>query len=248
MIVEVSIRAFIPRYAPGALVTIKKGPYAGQTAVELPLPALVFSPRRWGDPKVAYVGDNREFSLDRKASARMVSRFKLDVSRGELTEPPTHGSMETVEVELETGRVRQRDYSSTERRKWEPLRETRASRPEHRIWTIDIEAKGSDPLVWTAHFAPIEMNGRFTIERASGKGGRGRIVVSFEGKTSYFPAFESVARVNGIPRFVFKKPVEPGRTALDLQPLKGLADTRGRVVFDAELETSARQRSTATRP
>ena len=232
MIVEVSIKAFIPRDVPRALVRIAKGPYAGFTAVRLPGEAYLGSPLKLAHGPVAYVGDNRDFSLDRNASARMTSRFKLDTSRGVLVEVPTHTSNESVEVALRTGQVTGVRTASTSRRRWGELREPPRSNEKHRVWSIEINAAGSDPLVWSAKLFPIRMNGRFTVERIGGEGRPDRIAVSFNGSTSHFPAFQSVARVGGIAKFVFRKRVEDGRTVRSLVAIGAPAAVRGRAIFD----------------
>ena len=232
MIVEVSIKAFIPRDVPGALVRIAKGPFAGLTAVRLPGEAYLASPLKLAHGPVAYVGDNRDFSLDRNASARMTSRFKLDASRGVLVEMPTHTSDESVEVALKTGQVTGVRTASTSRRRWGELRESSRSSEKRRVWSIDIDAAGSDPLVWSAVFFPIRMKGRFTVERSAGGEKPDRVAVSFGGNTSHFPAFQSVARVGGIAKFVFRKRVEDGRTVRSLVAIGAPAAVRGRAVFD----------------
>src|ERR1700730_11224831 len=79
--VMVWINAFIPRDIPGTTELIKEGVNKGKTVIPVGAFAEHVHPSFWGDPSgVGFVTDQRGFSSDPKASVRVQSWARLDLS------------------------------------------------------------------------------------------------------------------------------------------------------------------------
>ncbi len=111
---EIWVNAFIPRTVPGYTVTVPAGSRRGETAVPLPWEARG-SPFCWRKPfGTGYLGDQRGFSGDPKASVRMQSmaRASLDGTNWTVAPEITGTTTGTTEINLKTGWIQKHGYAN----------------------------------------------------------------------------------------------------------------------------------------
>lgn len=124
--------------------------------------------------------DDREFSNDITASARLHSEFELDLRSGALTE--VHYCGESVEYDCEDGDEECRGTADTGGMYWSNLRQHNGS------ILVDVNGAAGNPCFTGA--PEIDYEGTVTIDVAGH-------TVSFDGRVNGFPAYEAYATING---------------------------------------------------
>jgi|GEM_PF-2477212 len=178
-----SIRFWLNAFIPDSVCVLKGDLFA----VEVPSSTPPFQIR-------FFAGDERSFSNDPDASARMHSEVTivgLSSDAPQFTENPICG--ESLELD-EQGNILQRDKAPTDRMKFVNLRGSQTVDPEGGVvdgisGAVQIDFFGSASLPLIA--APdIDYSGTLVIDRAEGN-----ILVS--GATNGFPAYEMYCSIDG---------------------------------------------------
>lgn len=138
-----------------------------------------------------FLTDQRSFSSDSGASARMFSQALVHVSSAGSSASSwsqQHHCGETVEVDCEDGEVEDRKTQNNDHMDFDE-RERSSSRI-----VLGFKAGRNNPLVT---FSPdIDLEGTLTVDRVNR-------FVEFVGKVDDFPAFEAYVKINGgAPRII----------------------------------------------
>lgn len=163
-----------------------------------------------------FLTDQRSFSPDRGASARMFSQALVHVSPAGSSWSEQHHCGETVEVDCEDGNVEGKQTQNNENMDFEE-RERSSSRV-----VLGFKAAQNNPLVTLS--PDIDLEGTLTVDRVNK-------FVEFVGKVDDFPAFEAYVKINGgAPRVI--KQLGPEKDAGPTSLFGGAnRDFRGRVPF-----------------
>lgn len=178
----------------------------------------------------AFLTDQREFSSDIHASARMHSEIEIDlVRRKQVYE--FHHCYETVEVDARTGEEKCRKLGETENMHFSDVEffddgvaasgdGTSAgsgggtSAGSHFGCSFTVKASSKNPCIAiaTVKIMPnLDYEGTIHIELSDD---RQRATISFDGLIESYPAFEMYAVVNnGEPQTVFQMPIAEGATS-----------------------------------
>ncbi|HEY6155901.1 MAG TPA: DUF4157 domain-containing protein [Gemmatimonadales bacterium] len=179
------INAFIPSSIRGGK-PVPKGPLHGQTMFNGPFP--------WSD---CFLTDNREFSSDITASARMHIEAQVAITRRDLTFSGSW-SYPTREVDCEDGDI-ECDRRATPRAlvtlvpNWPPYQED----PD--LFQLPVTGAANDPCFTGS--PDLDVAGMVRIDPRAQR-------LRFEGSIDPFPAFEMYAAVND----------GPGRTVFTYMP------------------------------
>ncbi len=201
--VRLWLNGFIPRVVEGGRA-VTAGAHVGKTM--LPAPGL---------PNACFLTDQRDFSSEPGAPARTHSEIEIDVARGVILRE-FHRCSETIQVNCDSGEETCRKASSTE---FMGFRNFSSSGD-----TITVEIKGSARNacleVASIPISPsLDYAGMITIALLDR---HQTAQVTFEGQIETYPAFEMYVMVNGEPaQTVFRAPVVPGRTPLNLAGAPG---------------------------
>ncbi len=197
MRVKVWLKSFIPHDYEFAEVVKGTGKHSGKTMIHLPMPV-----------KSSFLTDERGFSTDIDAKARMHSEIEIDVTAGQIVNQ-VQKCYETTEVDPDTGDEKCLDFSSTENMKFLNFR------VEGQTIQVDLEASASNPCVKLASLtlAPHQdYKGTLSLTRQGNQ-----LTVRFVGKIETFPSYEMYVSVEGdTPQTVFKCPPVKGSTVLNL--------------------------------
>ncbi len=206
------------------------GPHAGETAV----PALPHQD--------CFLTDQRTFSSNRRASARMHSEVEIDLVCEGVTS--RHWCGETIEVDCEDGSVEGRATAKTDRMRftdWHVRRLPSGSRHA----TIRLSAAGANPLVApSAVMHDVDYEGILELRWPPD---RKTVQVEYRGLTNDFPAYEAYVQADADrPRELFQRKPGAGGPAKGLvgradQPVAGAAtltstEAREDVIRDVRLE------------
>lgn len=163
-----------------------------------------------------FLTDQRSFSPDSGASARMFSQALVHVSPAGSSWSEQHHCGETVEVDCEDGDVEGRKTQNNDDMDFEE-RERSASR-----LVLGFKAARNNPLVTLS--PDIDLEGTLTVDRVNK-------FVEFVGKVDDFPAFEAYVKINGgAPRII--KQLGPKKDAGPTSLFGGAnRDFGGRVSF-----------------
>jgi hypothetical protein len=165
--VKVWLNAFIPGSYYGNIDGV--GAAAGHR--------LLPGPSSWFND--CFHTDDREFSSDVTASARMHSEMRLDLA--DLSMSEYHGIGETVEYDCEDGDEECRASADTSRMSWtDPIR-------AGNVVTVGLSAAANNPC-FSGSF-DIDYVGTVTIDLDTHS-------VSFDGAVNGFPAYEAYATIN----------------------------------------------------
>ena len=175
------LNAFIPRDIFGATTMLRDGEYKGLTA---------FS----GSP--CYLTDQRNFSNDLRASSRMHSLVKVDLTTAEPVLTQQHRCDYLIECDPVSGEVLQKRHGSTSKMNFN----LSASDP---AIIIRMDCNYSDPVAALAHgVGDIEYKGRIEIDPAARS-------IDIDIMICLFPAFEGYAAINDKPGTVLFRHAPP---------------------------------------
>jgi hypothetical protein len=210
-VITVWINAFLPRDIAGLTTTLRDGPCAGKTAVEGP---------------AFYVTDQRGFSTERRAAARMHSCVTIDFRASAPVVGQAHRCDPTVMCGRPPEAAPRVARASTARMRGvvasiEPLVEVR------------LDALVGHPFAaLTPVGADIAYHGDIVVDRAAR-------AVRVDLMVQLFPAFEGYASINdGPPGVLFRQAPVPGAGQLRLPPgahrrtRSSLQDADGDGVFE----------------
>ncbi|MER6014961.1 hypothetical protein [Streptomyces bluensis] len=167
LVAMVWVKAFIPASVPGYTKPVPGSP--GITMVD--------------DPLVTgcYVTDNRVFSPDSDAVARMTSLALVDLWNMELSE--AHWCDYTIRVDCDSGKSGCRQQANVSRMHFVNFRGVSGQ-----YALVDLVAAAANPCNALAqYFGELDYNGTFSIN-TQGSG------VSFNGMVEPFPSFEIYAK------------------------------------------------------
>jgi hypothetical protein len=195
------IKAFIPTSIEPSAIVPGSGEHGGK--VMLPAP---------GPIRRCFLTDQRDFDDNINARARMHSEIEFDMLHGAIIHQ-YHQCFETIEVDCDTGEERCRESADTDKMRFHNFQ---VSDGGNRL-SIELEGSTKNPCMEIASLkvSPnLDYDGTITVEL---DGERRAAVINFEGRIEIYPAFEMYVMVNGgTPETVFRAPVVPGSTALDL--------------------------------
>lgn len=129
-----------------------------------------------------FLTDQRSFSADSGASARMFSQALIHVSPNGASWSEQHHCGETVEVDCEDGDVEGKETQNNDNMDFEE-RTASSSRV-----VLGFKAARNNPLVTLS--PDIDLEGTLTVDRVNK-------FVEFVGKVDDFPAFEAYVKING---------------------------------------------------
>jgi hypothetical protein len=195
------MKAFIPANIEPSAIVPGYGEHAGK--VMLPSP---------GPINRCFLTDQRDFSDSIDAHARMHSEIEFDMLQGSIIHQ-YHQCFETIEVDCDTGDEKCRQSADTKDMRFHSLQISDGG--NH--LTIALEGSTRNPCMQIASMkvSPnLDYSGTVTIEMDAE---RRSATVGFEGMIEIYPAFEMYVSVNGgAPETVFRAPVVPGSTPVDL--------------------------------
>lgn len=199
--IKLWIKAFIPgTYEQVALVP-PGGAHAGKT--------MLTSSRLVSR---TFLTDQRSFSADIHAEARMHSEIEIDVDKGRETFQ-FHHCYDTVEVDPRTGEEKCRAQGDTSDMRFYDFKVA----PDQRRYTVRIKAGSKNPCVKIGALnlaANLDYEGGITITVGDDPS---TAIVTFSGKVEKYPAFEMYASANnGEPQILFQVGVAPNADAGDL--------------------------------
>jgi PKD repeat protein len=200
--VKLWINAFIPSSIPGLTLTAP-APFAPSTVIRGPEPLYQLN-------GALYMTDQRSFSSDPSASARMHSEVWLDVTFGPLLQNEIERTDRTEEI----GQLSPQPYSvaclkaaDTSRMHFQNVRGSSD------LIQIDIAAAANNPCTAPLSILPtpdISYTGTITIDVPAR-------TISFNGFIDSFPAFEMYAAINNHPPLtLFMIPPPPGNDPWNL--------------------------------
>jgi hypothetical protein len=209
--VKLWLKSFIPRDIDSA-VPVPGGPHAGKTMLPTP-----------GPVNACFLTDQRGFSDDIHASARLHSEIEIDVTGRKMLRE-YHECFETIQVDRETGEELCRKHSSTERMKFDDFKAAEVD--GCLTLTVVLNAASKNPCLEIASIkvSPnVDLSGTLTVAlRDAGQAA----LVAFDGVIETYPAFEMYVSVNGGPaQTVFREDVVPDATPANLvgPPSRSLA-------------------------
>jgi hypothetical protein len=238
------INAFIPGVVSGYTQAITKGTHVGKTAIPLPFlgrfhPGNTLKPLNTG-----YLTDQRSFSSDPSASARMRSIVAVDLTSASCRPMAArHETSGTTEVDIATGAQLGFGMADMSRCTWQQAVFTTPivvgstyldfgrlvpispgfRPPNPKEFFMDLVAKAGDPLV--AGAADIDFEGRFSVWQSGVT--PNVLTVTFTGMLDSFPAYEAYATYGGVTKTLFRSAPPAGNTVMDLlgratRPVSGI--------------------------
>jgi hypothetical protein len=193
--VKLWIKAFVPGNYERACPVPGTGAHAGKTMIH-----NMWLVNRW------FLTDQRGFSGDIHADARMHSEIEIDVAKGRETYQ-FHHCYDTIEVDPERGFEKCRAQGDTSNMRFYDF-EVSSDRMRY---AVKLNAGSKNPCVkiGALNIAPsIDYLGTITLQVMSDD--LGKAIVTFTGKVEKYPAFEMYAAANnGAPQAVFQLEVAP---------------------------------------
>jgi uncharacterized protein DUF4157/protein-glutamine gamma-glutamyltransferase-like protein len=192
--VKVWLNAFIPGSITGLTREVTKGPYKGKSVIPGPFSGV----------SDCFLTDNRGFSDDISASARMHSEIRIDFTRelpGSTEE--SHATGQTHELNCEDGALECSEQASKSRMKFTKIEKSG-------LHAIDARLAGAANNPCFTGSPDIDYEGLLRIDA-------GLKYVSFVGRIDDFPAFEMYAVAEGGEgKALFQLMPKEGKTPLDL--------------------------------
>ncbi|MGE0826411.1 MAG: hypothetical protein AB7P18_30330 [Candidatus Binatia bacterium] len=171
------LNAFLPRDISGATTVLRQGQFAGYTAITGPLSCLT---------------DQRNFSADLRARARMHSQVTIDWTQETPIISQAHRCDPVIECDPQTGEVRSQRKAHTNRMGFS----LRSVTPQ---LAVSMNCSASNPSAsarWA--FDDIEYNGVITFDPQTR-------TLAIDVNIGLFPAFEAYVAINdGFPTTVFR--------------------------------------------
>src|SRR5664279_4656707 len=199
--VKLWIKAFIPSTYERAVVVPGTGAHAGKTMVT----------GSWVMNR-CFLTDQRSFSSDIHADARMHSEIEIDVTKGKEIYQ-FHHCYDTIEIDPHNGIERCRAQGDTSEMRFYDFKVgTRQKR-----YTLKIKAGSKNPCIRIAgvNIAPnLDYLGSITVVVTDDPS---HAIVTFSGKIEKYPAFEMYASANdGEAQTLFQVDVAPDSGVGDL--------------------------------
>lgn len=215
--VKLWIKAFIPHTYERVSVVPGQGVHAGKTMIT----------DAWLLNR-CFLTDQRTFSSDIHAQARMHSEIEIDIAKCKETYQ-FHHCYDTIELECSSGEEKCRAQGETKNMRFHDFE---CSTAKNRF-TVKIKAGSKNPCVKVGllKVSPnLDYEGVITILTDTDPS---VAVVMFEGHIEKYPAFEMYASTNGgEPQPVFQVDVAPSASIGDLpggpeRPVSGRAELHG---------------------
>ena len=163
-----------------------------------------------------FLTDGRDFSDDVDAEARMHAEIEIDLTTKVMLKQ-LHKCYATTEVDCQTGEVKCVDYGDTSHMAWKNYKVTAED-----VITVDLVGSSHNPCMKIAgvDVSPnLDYNGTLTVMPLDADAG---VSVAFNGSIETYPAFEMYASIDdGAAQVVFREPVMPGATVLNLTGAPG---------------------------
>jgi hypothetical protein len=193
--IKLWIKAFVPNTVDGGGLVPGTGEHAGK-----PMHLLL---------NRAFLTDERDFSSDIHASARMHSEIEIDLVRGKHVYE-FHHCYETVEVDTKTGAEKCRKLGDTENMHFSDVEFFE----DGLGCSFAVKASSKNPCISiaTVKLMPnLDYEGTIRIALTAD---RKNANISFEGLVETYPAFEMYVSLNNGPaQAVFQVPIADGATA-----------------------------------
>jgi hypothetical protein len=190
--VKVWMKAFIPKDIPGLTTTVARGPHQGKTKIPGPTP--------YND---CFLTDQRGFSDNISAAARMHSEVEFVLDRDEPAILQAHRCYETTEIDCEDGDVECTGTGDTSRMQFFNMRIVTPT-----IISVQVRAAANNPCFFGS--PDIDYEGTIILDVSTSQ-------VTFEGKVDAFPAFEMYASRDGsAPKMIFQLMPPTGNTPANL--------------------------------
>lgn len=200
--VKLWIKAFIPGTYEHAAIVPGDGAHSGKTMLN----------SLWVVNR-CFLTDQRAFSSDIHAEARMHSEIEFDLAKGKENYQ-FHHCYETIEVDCKTGIEKCRAHGSTTRMQFHDIEVS----ADKKLYRMEIKAGSRNPCVKIARIKvtpSLDYAGSITIACTDDPC---KAIVTFRGKVEEYPAFEMYARANDGPiETVFQVDVAPSATVSDLR-------------------------------
>lgn len=179
--ITIAIRAFIPNSIPsnpGYISTITSA--AGETIT------VIKSPNPLED--ICYLTDQRTFTTDRNASARVSSMVSISLSESPPRIITSSGETGvTHAVKCSNGQQYCTDQASAANVTWGTISVSGS------VVSIPVDASASNPCIWPSVVVPnIRYKGQFKLDLNSGK-------LFFQGEASQFPSIEAYVSYDDAP-------------------------------------------------
>lgn len=192
------LKAFVPGSYDHAIAVPGTGEHAGKTMLML--------------LNRAFLTDQRSFSNDIHAIARMHSEIEIDLVRGKQVYE-FHHCYETIEVDVKTGEEKCRKLGDTENMHFSDVE----IHDDKLGCSFALKASSKNPCISiaTVKIMPnLDYEGTIRITCAED---RKSAAVSFEGLVEAYPAYEMYAAVNGgEPQTIFQVPIAEGASRADI--------------------------------
>ncbi len=199
--IKLWLKAFVPNTDELARPVLGDGEHAGKTMLN----------HLWLTNR-CFLTDQRSFSNDIHAEARMHSEIEIDLAKGKETYQ-FHHCYDTIEVDCRTGAEKCRAQGSTSRMNFHDFEVER----EKQLYTVHIKAASKNPCIKIGALK-ITPNLDFTgVIHIAMTEDPSRAIVTFTGKVEEYPAFEMYACANnGTAETVFQVDVAPRGAISDL--------------------------------
>jgi hypothetical protein len=186
------LNAFIPRDITGATTMLREGEYKGLTALSR---------------QPCYLTEQRNFSSDPRASSRMQSSLKVDLTTSEPVLTQHHRCDDLIQCDPASGEVLRKQCGSTSKMKFSLL----ATTPNV---LIQMDCRYTDALSRPAHgIGEIEYKGTIKIDPTARS-------IDIDIMICLFPAFEGYAVINDGPTAILFRHAPPAGV-LNLGPPRG---------------------------
>lgn len=199
--IKIWLKAFVPDNYEHARSVPGHGEHAGKTMLN----------HLWLTNR-CFLTDQRTFSSDIHAEARMHSEIEIDVAKAKETYQ-FHHCYDTVEVDGRTGEEKCRAQGDTSRMHFEDFTVSE----DKRLYSVKIKAASKNPCIklGVLKITPnLDYTGSISIILSADPS---RAIVTFTGNVEKYPAFEMYAAANdGTPETVFRVDVAPRATMGDL--------------------------------
>ena len=194
--VKIWIKAFVPATYESAVPVPGDSEHAGKT----------MHTNAWLVSRT-FLTDQRGFSDDIHADARMHSEIEVDVVKGRENYQ-FHHCYDTIEVDPKSGEEKCRAQGETNNMRFHDFKVA----PDQRRYTLHIKAASKNPCI---KLAPnLDYEGGITINVGDDPT---TAVVTFSGKVEKYPAFEMYASANDSqPQMVFQVGVAPDAKEADI--------------------------------
>jgi hypothetical protein len=199
--IRIWLKAFIPNELEGVEHVPDNGEHAGKLMLASPHPF-----------KAWFLTDQRRFSSEIDASARMHSQIDIDVQSGSLIDEQ-HRCGDSIEVNAEDGIEKCRKTATSDQMKFSNFTVTDAGRKI----TVELEGSAKNPCMEIAGITVspnLDYKGVITIMLDEA---RQCASVCFAGHIETYPAFEMYVSANGGPaRTLFQHSALPGCSPVNL--------------------------------